>query len=228
MTRAGRSGRSSREAPERATRGETPAAIAWGTDPPRGLALRPADAADRDLRLAVFAAARDAERRAAGWPEALWTAFVADQFAKREAHWARVHPTAEVLVLEAAAPALPPARIVPAADRRLAPVGTLTLVVEEAPDAGADEDATPATARIARVGRIVDVALLPEARGRGFGTSLVESLARAARRAGLGALVLDVHAINTDAARFYRRLGFHRVDHPGPATHHRMVRPLTR
>jgi ribosomal protein S18 acetylase RimI-like enzyme len=56
--------------------------------------------------------------------------------------------------------------------------------------------------------RIVDIVLLPEARGRGVGTDVLEALVRAARNAGAAALDLSVLATNVAARRLYARLGF--------------------
>lgn len=171
---------------------------------PPGLRLRPARGADRDVRLAVYAASRDDERRAAGWPDALWQAFVADQFALRERHHGDAVATAIVERRSG----------VGGGARRAEAIGVLTLAVET--EAGAD----------GTVVRIVDVALLPQARGTGVGSALIEAVARAANAAGHGVLALDVHVGNPAAARLYARLGFRPRGGQGPATHHRLERRL--
>lgn len=170
---------------------------------PPGLRLRPARPADRDHRLAVYAASRDDERRAAGWPDALWLAFVADQFALRERHHG-----------DAVATAVVERRGGGGGARRAEAIGVLTLAVEA--EAGAE----------GTVARIVDVALLPWARGGGVGSALIEAVAVAATRLGHRALALDVHVGNSAAARLYARLGFRPRGGRGPATHHRLERRL--
>jgi ribosomal protein S18 acetylase RimI-like enzyme len=56
--------------------------------------------------------------------------------------------------------------------------------------------------------RIVDIVLLPEARGHGVGADMMEAVAWAARNAGAAALDLSVLATNVAARRLYARLGF--------------------
>ena len=54
--------------------------------------------------------------------------------------------------------------------------------------------------------RIVDIALLPEFRGRGIGAELVSGLQRAAREEGR---IVSIHVeAHNPAARLYERLGF--------------------
>ena len=59
--------------------------------------------------------------------------------------------------------------------------------------------------------RLLDIALLPEFRGRGLGARLVLELAEEARRAGLP-LRHMVFQLNEGALRFYERLGFARLE----------------
>lgn len=61
--------------------------------------------------------------------------------------------------------------------------------------------------------RIVDIALLPEARGRGLGTALLEAVIAAAHARGL-AVSIHVEQDNP-ALRLYERLGFVRVEARG-------------
>lgn len=56
--------------------------------------------------------------------------------------------------------------------------------------------------------RIVDIVLLPTARGRGIGTDIFEAIARAAHEAGACELTLSVLSTNVGARRLYARLGF--------------------
>ncbi|MGZ8288547.1 MAG: GNAT family N-acetyltransferase [Telluria sp.] len=55
--------------------------------------------------------------------------------------------------------------------------------------------------------RLVDIALLPEARGHGLGSAVIRALQDFAAANGL-AVTLAVHHSNPDAARLYRALGF--------------------
>lgn len=54
---------------------------------------------------------------------------------------------------------------------------------------------------------IVDIALLPQARRRGWGTALITAIQQHAHDAGCG-VALHVDARNVGAQRLYRRLGF--------------------
>jgi ribosomal protein S18 acetylase RimI-like enzyme len=56
--------------------------------------------------------------------------------------------------------------------------------------------------------RIVDIVLLPIARGRGIGTDIFDAIAHAARETGVHALGLSVLSTNVAARRLYARLGF--------------------
>jgi ribosomal protein S18 acetylase RimI-like enzyme len=61
--------------------------------------------------------------------------------------------------------------------------------------------------------RLVDVALLPEHRGSGLGTALLESLLAEGRETGLP---VSIHVeYNNPALNLYRRLGFRHVDSNG-------------
>jgi GNAT superfamily N-acetyltransferase len=60
--------------------------------------------------------------------------------------------------------------------------------------------------------RIVDILLLPEARGQGVGADILEATARAARDAGATELKLSVTTGNAAARRLYARLGFKEQD----------------
>ncbi len=66
-------------------------------------------------------------------------------------------------------------------------------------------------ARTPRQIRLLDIALLPEFRGRGVGASLVRQLMGEAERAGLP-LRHMVFQLNEGAMRFYERLGFTRLE----------------
>jgi ribosomal protein S18 acetylase RimI-like enzyme len=61
--------------------------------------------------------------------------------------------------------------------------------------------------------RLIDIALLPEARGGGVGAALIEDLIEAAAARGKK---LSIHVErNNPAMRLYRRLGFAKVDEHG-------------
>ena len=55
---------------------------------------------------------------------------------------------------------------------------------------------------------IIDIIVLPEARGRGVGEALMQAVEEEARRLGVAALDLNVVASNEVARRFYERHGF--------------------
>lgn len=62
--------------------------------------------------------------------------------------------------------------------------------------------------------RIVDIALLPSARGRGVGTSLLRELIE---EAAAGGKRVSIHVERENPAlRLYERLGFSRVEERGP------------
>src|SRR5262245_39118605 len=55
------------------------------------------------------------------------------------------------------------------------------------------------------------IAVVPNARGRGVGTALLEALLARARGEGFGALSLSVDRLNKGAIALYEQYGFHRV-----------------
>ncbi|QMU74913.1 GNAT family N-acetyltransferase [Streptacidiphilus sp. PB12-B1b] len=59
--------------------------------------------------------------------------------------------------------------------------------------------------------------LLPQAQGRGAGRALMDTFLAALRAAGAERVHLGMARRNTGARAFYDRLGFHEIDHPGPA-----------
>lgn len=72
--------------------------------------------------------------------------------------------------------------------------------------------------------RIVDISLLPEHRGNGAGTSLLENLIRESESAGKP-LTIHVETLNP-AMRLYQKLGFRPVGETG--VYLLMERPVTR
>lgn len=62
--------------------------------------------------------------------------------------------------------------------------------------------------------RIVDISLLPQARGRGLGTALIQAVFEEARGAGK---TVSIHVETFNPARnLYRRLGFKDIEARGP------------
>ena len=59
-----------------------------------------------------------------------------------------------------------------------------------------------------RIGEIESLGVLPDYRGAGIGTSLLDGLERALERAGIEDLVLGVLPGNTGAMRLYERRGY--------------------
>jgi ribosomal protein S18 acetylase RimI-like enzyme len=62
---------------------------------------------------------------------------------------------------------------------------------------------------------LIDIALLPEYRGRGFGTRILRGLMREGSETGRS-ISLHVAKANAAAIRLYRRLGFERVEDLDP------------
>ena len=78
-------------------------------------------------------------------------------------------------------------------------VGYALVAMHEGPD-----DTWPTGDRFAEVETL---AVIPEERGRGIGTLLLDEVDRRLRELGVGALFIAVMAGNDDAMRFYRRRG---------------------
>lgn len=80
------------------------------------------------------------------------------------------------------------------------------------------EDGVPVgrlyVARWTREIRLVDIALVPAARGRGLGTALVRDLLAEGERTGK-AVSIHVERFNP-ALRLYRRFGFREIEEKGP------------
>jgi ribosomal protein S18 acetylase RimI-like enzyme len=62
-----------------------------------------------------------------------------------------------------------------------------------------------------RVAELKDLSVLPEARGRGIGTRLMDALEAELERMGISEYRLNVIAANAQALRFYERRGLARV-----------------
>jgi ribosomal protein S18 acetylase RimI-like enzyme len=62
-----------------------------------------------------------------------------------------------------------------------------------------------------RVARLYSIASLPEARGKGVGTALIDAAEAAARQRRCQSLRLEVRTDNDSAIRLYEHLGYSRV-----------------
>lgn len=68
--------------------------------------------------------------------------------------------------------------------------------------------ASPTWSSSERAGEIETLSVLPETRGQGVGTALLDAVRERLKPLGLGELSLHVIAGNDDATRFYERHGF--------------------
>ncbi len=145
-----------------------------------GIRLRPARADDdRDLLLAIYASSRVDELALTGWPETQRQAFVEMQFNAQWQHYTQQHPQS-----------------------------LCQLVIA---DGGPTAPAGDCLGRlwVDRAGeqlQLLDITLLPAARGRGLGTALLQQLMAEAGQRGV-ALAISVE-IHNPARRLYQRLGF--------------------
>ncbi len=153
------------------------------TELPGGLALRQAGEADRATLLAVYAGAREDELALTDWSPEQKLFFVTQQFEAQDQHYRLHYPGAEFLVIE-----------LRTADG-VVPVGRLYL-----------------HHRPSEI-RLMDISLLPAARGAGQGTALLAHLLETARSSGKR-LSIHVEKMNR-ARRLYERLGFVVVDDVG-------------
>lgn len=145
--------------------------------------LRPTRAGDEPFLERVYASTRTEELKLTPWNEALKGAFCRHQFLAQADHYQKHYPTAEYFVIEM-------------------PGGP----------GGGNTDPSPAMVGRLYVDRwkseirIMDITVLPEYRGNGIGTHLLESLQREARACGK---VLSIHVEKENPAlTLYRRLGF--------------------
>jgi [ribosomal protein S18]-alanine N-acetyltransferase len=65
-----------------------------------------------------------------------------------------------------------------------------------------------------RTARLYSIASLPEARGKGVGTALIEAVEAAALQRRCDAVRLEVRTDNDSAIRLYERLGYRRIGGP--------------
>lgn len=143
-----------------------------------GLHLRHATNRDAAFLRALYATTRAEELAAVSWPPEMRATFLDDQFALQHRHWLNCYPQADYLIVE----------------RQGMPAGR--CYVDFTCTAARDGDAL-----------LIDLSLLPAARGQGLGSALLASLLRQCDLRGQAMLLHVLHA-NPDALRLYRRFGF--------------------
>ena len=153
------------------------------TAAPAGLSLRRTTDADLAFLAEVYASTRYEELLAVPWTDAQKAAFLRWQFENQHSYYRQYYPACEFLIVEKLA------------GPTTTPIGR--LYVDRWPD------------QI----RLVDVALLPQYRGAGFGSAMLQSILAEARATSL-AVTIHVEA-NNRALGLYRRLGFRHVDSNG-------------
>ena len=153
------------------------------TAAPPGLSLRWIGDEDLPFLAELYASTRREEVAQVPWSEEQKEAFLRWQFDSQHQHYQQYYPDCEFLVVE---------RPTPAGGE---PIGRLYV------------DRWPEEIRL------VDVALLPEHRGGGLGTALLEALLDEGRERCLPVTIHVEH--NNPALRLYRRLGFRHVDSNG-------------
>lgn len=146
--------------------------------------LRPETADDLPFLAGLYASTRAEEMEAVPWSDEEKRRFLEWQFQAQHKHYREHYPDCEFQVIE---------RVGEDGGRQ--PVGRLYL----------DEwDAEL---------RLVDVALVPEARGGGLGSALLRRILERGRRCSKA---VSIHVeYNNPALRLYRRLGFRHVDSNG-------------
>jgi len=154
------------------------------TTAPAGLRLRRAGEDDLPFLAEVYASTRREEVAKLPWSEEEKETFLRWQFDSQHRHYREYYPDCEFLVVERGGE-----------DGPSEPIGRIYV------DRWKDQI------------RLVDVALLPEHRGRGLGGALLrELLAEGEARD----LPVTIHVeYNNPALRLYRRLGFRHVDSNG-------------
>lgn len=162
-----------------------------------GLAFRPAKPEDRPFLRDLYADIRTAELAMTGWPASMMQAFLDQQFALQNRHFAARHPDADLLVLTGRA-----------ADNTPQDIGRLYL--------------DRSTARW----RLMELALFTAWRSRGFGGLILDWLAQTAEARGATAIDLSVATDNPRAQALYARHGY-RIEGAATATHRSMTRSLS-
>lgn len=153
------------------------------TTAPPGLTLRWTTDADLPFLAELYASTRREEVAQTPWTDEEKEAFLAWQFESQHTHYQQYYPDCEFLVVER-----------DAMGRREA-IGRLYVD------------------RWEKEIRLVDIALLPEHRGSGWGGKLLEGLLAEGRERGLP-VSIHVEASNP-AMSLYTRLGFRHVDTNG-------------
>lgn len=157
--------------------------------------LRAETSADYAFLASLYCSTRWEELVPLPWPEQSKREFLEQQFALQHAHYRKHYLTAEWMIIERqSADAAAPTDSDSAADNR-EPSGRIYV------DAGRAEF------------RLMDIALLPEWRGRGVGAALIGELCRIANGIGVD-VTLHVEPTNP-AQRLYRRLGFEHDEQRG-------------
>lgn len=179
------------------------------TSPPPGLAYRPIEEADLPFLAELYASTRRDEVAQVPWSDEQKEAFLRWQFESQHQHYQTYYPDCEFLVIEAigerpgrggdegesSGASSGPAGGSASGGPRRRPIGRLYL------DRWEEEI------------RLVDIALLPEHRGSGRGTAILERVLAEGRERRLP---VSIHVeYNNPALRLYRRLGFRHVDSNG-------------
>lgn len=153
------------------------------TTAPPGLELRWIEESDLPFLAELYASTRREEVAQVPWSEEQKEAFLRWQFDSQHQHYQQYYPACEFLVVERGD-----------CDERER-IGRLYV------DRWEDEI------------RLVDIALLPEHRGAGLGTALLQGLLAEGRERNLP---VSIHVeYNNPALKLYRRLGFRHVDSNG-------------
>jgi RimJ/RimL family protein N-acetyltransferase len=158
-----------------------------------GLTLRHASEADRAFLQALFASFRAEEMALIPWPQPQKDAFLAEQFRLQHHHFVSYFSGADFWIVERSHRA-----------GENSPVGRFYL-----------DRSTP-------LWRVIDIGLLPEARGRGFGSALLRWAQASVVEAGATGVDLHVLVTNPRAQKLYRSLGFQDEGEP-EGYHRRMV-----
>jgi GNAT superfamily N-acetyltransferase len=158
-----------------------------------GLSLRNAGEADMPFLQTLFASFRAEEMAFVPWPQAQKDAFLGDQFRLQHRHFVRYFSGADFWIVERSLPPDPPL-----------PVGRLYLD------------------RSARLWRIVDIGFLPQVRGQGIGSALLQWAQACAMEAEAEGIDLHVLVTNSRAEQLYRSLGF-RIEGNAEGYHRHMA-----
>lgn len=168
------------------------------TTAPPGVTLRWEEDSDLPFLAELYASTRREEVAQVPWSEEQREAFLRWQFENQHRHYRQYYPGCELLVIERvpeAAPGSGEAAAEPGAGPSGEPIGRLYV------DRWKDQI------------RLVDIALLPEHRGGGLGTAILQGLLDEGRESRLP---VTIHVeYNNPALSLYRRLGFRHVDSNG-------------